>query len=175
MSKIHKHSFTLDRCRRSLRMEDTDEHQKMQTYYAHCSDVIMSTTTSQITDVSIVYSTVCSGADQRKHQNSASLAYGRGIHRFPAQRASNTENISIDGVIMSVLFSIFHNRRKLDWSIWSWPVWNTLSQWHTYGAITSLSPCNVMTPQLYFDKVLATNEDVSNALTSDIIQMRYIY
>ena len=32
-----------------------------------------------------------------------------------------------------------------------------------------------MTPQLYFDKVLATNEDVSNALTSDINQMRYIY
>ena len=31
-----------------------------------------------------------------------------------------------------------------------------------------------MTPQLYFDKILATNEDVSNALTSDINQMRYI-
>ena len=38
---------------------------------------------SQITSVSIVYSTVCSGADQRKHQSSASLAYVRGIHRWP--------------------------------------------------------------------------------------------
>ena len=38
---------------------------------------------SQITGVSIVYSTVCSGADQRKHQNSASLAFVRGIHRWP--------------------------------------------------------------------------------------------
>ena len=29
------------------------------------------------------YSTVCSGADQRKHQSSASLAFVRGIHRSP--------------------------------------------------------------------------------------------
>ena len=28
-------------------------------------------------------STVCSGADQRKHQSSASLAFVRGIHRWP--------------------------------------------------------------------------------------------
>ena len=33
--------------------------------------------------VSIVYSNVCSGADQRKHQRSASLAFVRGIHRSP--------------------------------------------------------------------------------------------
>ena len=31
----------------------------------------------------IVYSTVCSGADQTKHQSSASLAFMRGIHRWP--------------------------------------------------------------------------------------------
>ena len=37
----------------------------------------------QITGVSIVYKTVCSGADQRKHQSSASLAFVRGIHRSP--------------------------------------------------------------------------------------------
>ena len=36
---------------------------------------------SQITGVSIIYSTVCSGVDQRKHQSSASLAFVRGIHR----------------------------------------------------------------------------------------------
>ena len=38
---------------------------------------------SQITGVSVVCSTVGSGADQRKHQNSASLAFVRGIHRWP--------------------------------------------------------------------------------------------
>ena len=41
----------------------------------HYSDVIMSVMGSQITDVSIVCLTVCSGADQRKHQSSASLAF----------------------------------------------------------------------------------------------------
>ena len=38
---------------------------------------------SQITGVSIICSPVCSGADQRKHQSSASLAFGRGIDRWP--------------------------------------------------------------------------------------------
>ena len=48
----------------------------------HYSDVIMSIIASQITGVSIVYSTVCSSADQRKHQSPASLALVRGIHRW---------------------------------------------------------------------------------------------
>ena len=49
----------------------------------HYSDVIMSTMASQITSPIIVYSTVYSGADQRKHQSSASLAFVWGIHRGP--------------------------------------------------------------------------------------------
>ena len=47
----------------------------------HYNDVIMSALASQITSVSIVYSTVGSGANQRKHQSSAALAFGREIHR----------------------------------------------------------------------------------------------
>ena len=47
----------------------------------HYSDVIMGAMSSQMTGVSIVCTTVCSGADQRKHQSSASLAFVRGIHR----------------------------------------------------------------------------------------------
>ena len=38
---------------------------------------------SQITSLTIVYSTVYSDADQRKHQSPASLAFVRGIHRSP--------------------------------------------------------------------------------------------
>ena len=49
----------------------------------HCSDVIMSKMVYQITSLTIVYSTFYSGADQRKHQTSASLALVRGIHRWP--------------------------------------------------------------------------------------------
>ena len=38
---------------------------------------------SQITAVPIVCSTACSGADQRKHQSSASLAFVKGILQSP--------------------------------------------------------------------------------------------
>ena len=41
----------------------------------------MGSMASQITSLAIVYSAVYSGADQRKHQSSASLAFVRGIHR----------------------------------------------------------------------------------------------
>ena len=50
----------------------------------HYNDVIMSAMASQITSVSIVCSTVCPSADQRKHQSSASLAFLWGIHQWPA-------------------------------------------------------------------------------------------
>ena len=49
----------------------------------HYNDVIMSVMASQITGVSIAYSTVWSGVDQRKHQRTASLAFVRVIHRWP--------------------------------------------------------------------------------------------
>ena len=51
--------------------------------YLHYSEVIVGAMTSQITSLTIVYSTVYSGADQRKHQSSASLAFVRGIHQWP--------------------------------------------------------------------------------------------
>ena len=38
---------------------------------------------SQIASLTIVYSTVYSGTNQRKHQSSASLTFVRGIHRSP--------------------------------------------------------------------------------------------
>ena len=43
----------------------------------------MSAIVSPITGVPIVCSSGRSGADQRKHQSSASLAFVRGIHRWP--------------------------------------------------------------------------------------------
>ena len=38
---------------------------------------------SQITSLAVVYSIVYSGPDQSKHQSSVSLAFVRGIHRWP--------------------------------------------------------------------------------------------
>ena len=51
--------------------------------FSDYSDVIMGAMASQITSLAIVYWTVYSSADQRKHQSSASLAFGRGIHWSP--------------------------------------------------------------------------------------------
>ena len=47
------------------------------------NDVTMSKIASQITSLTIVYSTVYSGPDQTKHQSSASLAFVWWIHRGP--------------------------------------------------------------------------------------------
>ena len=49
----------------------------------HYCDVIMGAVASQITSLTIVYSSGHSGADQKKYQSSASLAFVRGIHRLP--------------------------------------------------------------------------------------------
>ena len=53
----------------------------------HYSDVIMGARAYQVTSLTIVYSTVYSDADQRKHQSFASLAFVRGIHRGPVNFA----------------------------------------------------------------------------------------
>ena len=50
-------------------------------FVPHYGDVIMAAIASQITSLTIVYSTIYSEADQRKHQSSASLAFVRRIHR----------------------------------------------------------------------------------------------
>ena len=73
---------------------------------AYYSDVIMNTIASQITGVSIVYSTVCSGADQRNYQSSTSLAFVRGIHRWPVnspyKRPVTRKTYPFDDIIMNL-------------------------------------------------------------------------
>ena len=70
----------------------------------HYTDVIMSLMASQITSLTIVYSPVCSGTCQRKHQSSASLAFVRGIHRGPVnsphKRPATRKMFPFDDVIM---------------------------------------------------------------------------
>ena len=68
------------------------------------SDIIMSMMASQITCVSIVYSTICSGTDQRKHQSLASLAFVRGIHRWQDKAPIMRKMFSFDDVIMLLVF-----------------------------------------------------------------------
>ena len=59
----------------------------------------MGTIASQITSLTIVYSTVYSDADQRKYQSSTLVAICAGnspeTGEFPAQMATNAKNVSI--------------------------------------------------------------------------------
>ena len=77
----------------------------------HYSDVIMSPMGSQDTSLSIVYSTVYSGADQRKYQSSASLAFVRWIHRRPVnsphKRPVTRKIFPFHDVIMLVYIIIY--------------------------------------------------------------------
>ena len=71
----------------------------------HYNDVIMSPMASQITSPAILYSTVYSGADQRKYQSSASLAFVRVIHRWPVnsphKRPVTRKMFPFDDVLMN--------------------------------------------------------------------------
>ena len=71
----------------------------------HYSHVTMSAMASQITSVTTAYFTVCSDADQRKHQSSASLAFVTGIHRWPVNSPHKgpvrRKRFPFHGVIMS--------------------------------------------------------------------------
>ena len=69
---------------------------------------------SQITGVSIVYLTVCLGVDQRKHQSSASLAFVRGINRWPV-------NSSHKGPVTRKMFP-FDDVIMINYSDYLWDV-----------------------------------------------------
>ena len=77
----------------------------------------MSTITSQITSLAIVYSTVYSGTDQRKHQSSASLAFVWGIHRGPVNSPhkwpATRKMFPFDDDIMWCGMSSFLNERHV--------------------------------------------------------------
>ena len=70
----------------------------------HYDDVIMTMLASQITSLTVVYSIVYSGVNQRKHQSSASLAFVREIHRgpvnFPHKWPVTRKIFPFDDVIM---------------------------------------------------------------------------
>ena len=70
----------------------------------HYTNVTMGTIASQITSLTIVYSTVYSDADQRKYQNSVSLSFVRGIHwrlvNSPHKWPVTWNMFSFDDVIM---------------------------------------------------------------------------
>ena len=87
--KIHLYgNLVFVRANRQYPLDSLHNGPEMQNFCSFCcnnrkhyNDVIMGATVSEITSLTIVYSTVYSGADQRKRQSSASLAFVWGIHR----------------------------------------------------------------------------------------------
>ena len=108
----------------------------------HYNDVMMSTMASQITSITIVYSTVYSDADQRKHQSSASLAFVLGIHRGPVNSQHKwpvtRKMFPFDDVIMvwhtfrhAMHWGMVPHRTTVDW-------WPNLIFWYPqpYNSLT---------------------------------------
>ena len=69
------------------------------TVILHYNDVIMGSMASQITSLTFLYSAVYSGADQRKHQSSASLAFV-GPMNSPHKWTVTRKMLLFDDVIM---------------------------------------------------------------------------
>ena len=70
--------------------------QRSYVFLVHYSDAIMmSAMSTQITSLTIVYSTIHSGVDQKKTSKLRVIGLCEGYGEFPAQRASNAENVSI--------------------------------------------------------------------------------
>ena len=89
-----------------LQLLDSNINHNLTLAYHH-SDVIMSAMVFQITGDSIVYSTICSGAYQRKHQSSTLLAFVRGIHQWQVSSPHK-------GPVMGKMFP-FHNSMMSSW------------------------------------------------------------
>ena len=98
---------------------------------------------SQITNLTVVYSTVYSGVHQRKHQSAASLAFVREIHRgpvnFPHKWPVTRKMFPFDDVIMVCLPLVTQSLRK-HWDMWDdhWDVETLISARFTKRAQTEI-------------------------------------
>ena len=124
---------------------------------------------SQITSLTIVYSTVYSDADQRKHESSASLAFVRGIHRGPVNSPHKwpvkRKMFPFDDVIMSRGLSNVFPSNDLGFSA------DIVRSWTTLFYVISISRrLNALTKiQQYF--IQLTNEK-KVFIGMDITRMR---
>ena len=105
----------------------------------HYDDIIMGDMAWQITSFRIVYSTIYSGADQSKHQCSASLAFLWGIHRGPVNSPHKwpvTRKIfPFDDVIMVYVHATYLSKILNPWLIeWKGKWWNENVDWHQGNA-----------------------------------------
>ena len=111
---------------------------------SHYSDVMMSAMASQITSLTIVNWTVYSGADQRKHQSFASLAFVRGIHRWVPRtkgqlRWKYFHLMTSSWDVRSIVVGHHQPWHRLD-NICYCPAFRGF--WSRFGGVCSLTYCN---------------------------------
>ena len=104
----------------------------------HYNNVIMGAIASQITSLTIIYSTDYSGADQRKHKSSALLAFVGGIQRGQVNSMLGHQNAQLlsERPIhekRNVQLTIFWSKwRKKQLGVLVW-CWITNIYWGIYG------------------------------------------
>ena len=128
----------------------------------HYSDVIMGTIASKITSLKIVYSTVYSGAEQRKPQSSASLAFVRGIHLWPVNSPHKwpvtRKMLPFDDVIM------FYHYSNAITSLYGVLFWFTLCclqiKWRVMGTFNTNWSLNKIVALLADDNFRLSRQDI---------------
>ena len=127
--------------------------------WPHNSDVTMTVIASQITGVSIVLSTDCTGAEERNHQSSTSLAF---VSETTAEDLSiwwrhNTSDAAWHYTVPPTLAQVMTSRMfdVEDLSIW-WRHNTSDAAWH-YTAPQTLA--QVMTSRMFDANHYVTNAD----------------
>ena len=119
---------------------------------------------SQITSLTIVYPIVYSGTDQRKHQSSASLAFVRGIHRWPVNSPHKgpvtRKMFPFDDVIMSRYVLLYKCCTGISFFILGGLLWRNGScgiwwLWDAYQL--HRGSCRLQWGRFYFCKALNTS------------------
>ena len=103
--------------------------------HTHYNDVIMDAMASLITSLTIVYSTVYSGEDQRRHQSSASLAFVQWINRWPVNSPHKwpvtRKMFPLDDVILHQFRQLMPTQqRQMGYNCFLADGWNDLYTWY---------------------------------------------
>ena len=100
----HMHTMLMYQCFFTRYLWSLAEYITLRLCTEHYSDVIMSAIGSQITGVSIVCSTVCSSADQRKHKSWRLWGGFTGVRWIPLTKSVTRKRFSFDDVITTWIF-----------------------------------------------------------------------
>ena len=137
----------------------------------------MTTMASQITSLTVVYSTVYSDADQRKHQSSASLAFVWGIHR---DRWIPRTKGQLRGKGFHLMTSSWYNWGAIPWRVQVNPIaTNGRRLWSIYKSCLcrscqSMYEWNVMRPNLLNGSFPWLHSDGIHILKTSQVQLKNI-